>query len=223
MTDASPLVGRRSQEQRIVAAVRALFDERGMQDASVDEISRAVGIHKATIYRHVASKDELFLLVLCSYQDELYGLYRTVDESQSPADQLARLSDHFFAFCERYPAYVSCALEVERYRYAELADRVSPAVMLRVNQAIALTNSRFGRAMAEASSAAGRVLDDPEQVNTLLHGMAMGAFQVIRAGVAPRAGSGGYPEILTIDQAEARAMIRTMLAAAVTALTYPQP
>ena len=39
------------RERDIVDATRALFDERGMQDAPVEEIARAVGINKALIYR----------------------------------------------------------------------------------------------------------------------------------------------------------------------------
>ncbi len=62
---------RREREREIVAATRALFDERGMQDAPIDEIARAVGINKALIYRCFASKEELFVLTLTSYLAEL--------------------------------------------------------------------------------------------------------------------------------------------------------
>ena len=38
---------RREREREIVEATRALFDERGVQDAPMEEIARAVGINKA--------------------------------------------------------------------------------------------------------------------------------------------------------------------------------
>ena len=48
---------RRDRERDLVKATRALFDERGLQDAPVEEIARAVGINKALIYRLFASKE----------------------------------------------------------------------------------------------------------------------------------------------------------------------
>ncbi|MGO9881976.1 MAG: TetR family transcriptional regulator, partial [Solirubrobacteraceae bacterium] len=41
---------RRARERKIVDATRALFDERGTQDARIDHIARRVGINKALIY-----------------------------------------------------------------------------------------------------------------------------------------------------------------------------
>ena len=69
----------RERERDIVDATRALFDERGMQDAPIEEIARAVGINKALIYRHFASKDELFVLTMTRYLDELPALAAEID------------------------------------------------------------------------------------------------------------------------------------------------
>src|SRR5262245_341370 len=53
---------RRERQREIVQATRALFDAREMRDANIDDIARAVGVNRAIIYRHFASKDELFAL-----------------------------------------------------------------------------------------------------------------------------------------------------------------
>ena len=53
---------RRSRERRIIDTTRALFDERGLQDAPMEEIAKAAGIPRALIYRHFESKEELFVL-----------------------------------------------------------------------------------------------------------------------------------------------------------------
>src|SRR3954452_19646404 len=79
---------RRSRERDIVAATRALFDERGMQDAPIEEIARAVGINKALIYRHFESKDELFVLTVTLYLDELAERLEGVDASAEPVARL---------------------------------------------------------------------------------------------------------------------------------------
>ena len=62
---------RREREREIIAATRLLFDERGLQDAPIESIARAVGINKALIYRHFSSKEELYVLTLSSYLADL--------------------------------------------------------------------------------------------------------------------------------------------------------
>ena len=49
---------RSTREQELLAATRALFDERGLQDAPIDEIARTVGIALRTPNRR-ASYDAL--------------------------------------------------------------------------------------------------------------------------------------------------------------------
>src|SRR5947209_6930819 len=61
----------RTRERDLVHATRALFDERGMQDAPIEDIARAVGIARGLIYRHFSSKEELFVLTVTDYLREL--------------------------------------------------------------------------------------------------------------------------------------------------------
>ena len=62
---------RRSRERELVLATRALFDERGMLEAPIEEIAQAVGIARGLIYRQFASKEELFVLTVTDYLAEL--------------------------------------------------------------------------------------------------------------------------------------------------------
>ena len=62
---------RRAREKEILGATRALFDERGVRDAQIEDIARAVGINRAIVYRHFTGKEELFALTLVTYLDEL--------------------------------------------------------------------------------------------------------------------------------------------------------
>ena len=55
---------RRAREQEIIAATRALFDQRGVRDAQIEDIAQAVGINRAIVYRHFTGKEELFALTL---------------------------------------------------------------------------------------------------------------------------------------------------------------
>src|SRR5687767_15248261 len=90
---------RNQRERDLVEATRALFDERGLQDAPMDDIARAVGINKALIYRVFASKEELFVLTVTHYLDELR-------EGALGQPDLRGALDHFTRFCVRYPAFL---------------------------------------------------------------------------------------------------------------------
>ena len=77
---------RQVRERDLVAATRTLFDERGMQDAPIEEIARAVGIARGLIYRQFSSKEELFVLTVTDYLAELSELIRTaMTGSDGPA------------------------------------------------------------------------------------------------------------------------------------------
>ena len=134
----APVTMRNQRERELVEATRALFDERGLQDAPMDEIARAVGINKALIYRVFASKEELFVLTVTHYLDELR-------EAALDAPDLRGALDEFTRFCLRYPAFLDCALSLMRRSAEDLRERVSEGVWL-----------RLGRSMAVVPRAAGR-------------------------------------------------------------------
>src|SRR3954467_9296308 len=73
-----------SRENDIVVATRVLFEAPGAQEAVIDDVARTVGISKALIYRHVGSKEELFVLVLINYLAELRGRYVPIDKRVDP-------------------------------------------------------------------------------------------------------------------------------------------
>ena len=58
--------GARIREKEIIAATRALFDEKGVREAQIEDIAHAVGINRAIVYRHFSGKEELFALTLVS-------------------------------------------------------------------------------------------------------------------------------------------------------------
>src|SRR3712207_9199672 len=68
---------RRVRERDLVAATRKLFDERGMQEAPIEEIARSVGIARGLVYRTFSSKDELFVLTVTDYLRDLSVLLDT--------------------------------------------------------------------------------------------------------------------------------------------------
>src|SRR4029077_12556596 len=87
---------RRARESAILAATRSLFDERGVAEAQIEDIARAVGINRAIVYRHFTGKEELFALALVGYLDELAAaLADAAAGSRTPRTHLAALVSTF--------------------------------------------------------------------------------------------------------------------------------
>src|SRR5215212_8802368 len=104
---------RQVRERELVVATRALFDERGMQHAPIEDIAKAVGIARGLIYRLFSSKEELFVLTVTDYLDELAGLLETAHaQTEAPVDQAEALMSAYARFCQRYPAFLDCSLSL---------------------------------------------------------------------------------------------------------------
>src|SRR5262245_51851191 len=126
----STAVRRRAREKAILAATRSLFDERGVAEAQIEDIARAVGINRAIVYRHFTGKEELFALALVGYLDELgAALTEAADSHEKPRDQLAAIVSAFVDYGVAHPAFVDCAHSLMRRTGTELFDEVSEGAM----------------------------------------------------------------------------------------------
>ena len=207
---------RREREREIVDATRALFDERGVQDAPIEEIARAVGINKALIYRHFASKEELFVVTVNRYLAELAASFAGVDESLDAETQLREVSERYVEFCLRYPAFLDCALSLMRRPIEELAETVSPAVLLQLGQGMSACLSRLSRVLAAGAEQGVFEVEDPDLMANHLYSTGLGAMHLARVGVAVRELAPGVPQMVPVDPADvARLAVETALAAVI--------
>jgi AcrR family transcriptional regulator len=71
-------------ESLLVIAV-AVFNERGYDGTSMEDLSRRLGISKSSIYHHVDSKEELLALALDRALDGLFSVAAQVAGSDRPA------------------------------------------------------------------------------------------------------------------------------------------
>jgi AcrR family transcriptional regulator len=201
---------RRARERKIVDATRALFDERGMQDARIDRIARRVGINKALIYRHFASKEELFVLTITRYLAEINALLEAVDEETS--DPPVRLRRGFEAFAEygiEHPAFLDCALSLLRQPAEDLHAQVSDTVWLRLGQAIGACTGWLADVLGELGVA------EPDLRANGLYLQAIGGLHLARSGVGLRRIAPGVAEAFPVSAEEVRAeCVQLALAAA---------
>jgi AcrR family transcriptional regulator len=78
--------------ESLLAVAVAVFNERGYDGTSMEDLSRRLGISKSSIYHHVGSKEELLALALDRALDGLFTVASQVSEGTEPAmERLERL------------------------------------------------------------------------------------------------------------------------------------
>jgi AcrR family transcriptional regulator len=207
----------RQRERDIVDAARALFDQRGMQDAPMDEIARAVGLSRTMVYRHFSSKEELFVLTVTRYLAELHErLVAAPEGASTPVAQLEAVTEAFADFCLEYPAFLDCALSLMRRPAADLRESVSDAVWIRLGQGMAACLGVVSAILA-AGRAAGDFagVADPDFTANHLWTVALGTMHLARSGVGVREAVPGVPDAFAVAADEVReAAVRAAVAIA---------
>jgi AcrR family transcriptional regulator len=209
-------VRRRAREKEILDATRALFDERGVRDAQIEDIARAVGINRAIIYRHFSGKEELFALTLVGYLDELDSRLSTADSPEAdPRTRLRRITEAFMDFGIEHPAFVDCAQTLMRRPGPELLEEVSEGAVFRLGRGIATCLARVATVI-EAGIADGSFHDqDVHLLANTLYATGLGGMQLARVGMIVKEAAPGVPTVapLSPDQVKEH-MVATALAMA---------
>ena len=195
-----PTSMRRARERDLVRATRALFDERGLQDAPIEEIARAVGIARGLIYRQFSSKEELYVLTVTDYLAELDGLLGDATSPDlEPVAQLEAWAHAYVGFCLRYPAFLDCALSLMRRPAAELREALSDSVWLRLGQGIASCVVHVSDILRAGARDGAFTVEDPDYMANVLWTQVLGATHLARIRVGVRQVAPGIPELFTVD------------------------
>jgi len=106
---AEPQARRRRQRSDARQSVAAVLDAAirtlaGRPDASMDEIARASGVSRQTVYAHFPTRDALIDAVIERASAELTALFDGLDLDQAPpAQALTRLLEAGWQIADRYP------------------------------------------------------------------------------------------------------------------------
>lgn len=150
-------------QEALLARAVEVFNDRGFDATSMDDLAQGLGITKSAIYHHVASKDALLALALNQALDGLAEVAATVANGDDPAiDRLERLLRG------------SVAVLVQRLPYVRLLLRVRGNTA--VERAALARRRQFDRLVAQLVTegmAAGDVRPDVDAAVTsrLLFGM----------------------------------------------------
>jgi AcrR family transcriptional regulator len=199
MAASRPRPLRQVRERELILATRALFDARGMQEAPIEEIARAVGIARGLVYRQFSSKEELYVLTVTDYLAELDDvLARASAPEAGHAERLARNVEAYAGFCRRYPAFLDCALSLMRRPASDLHDLVSESVWLRLGQGIAGCVRHAAVILREGDAAGAFAVADPDLTANVLWTQTLGAMHLARIGVGLRQLAPGVPDLFRV-------------------------
>ncbi len=187
---------RRQRQAELIAATRALFEERGVRDVQVEDIARAVGVNRAIVYRHFTGKEELFALTLVGYLDELQAaLVAAGARHRSPSKQLAALVEAFADYGLAHPAFVDCALTLMRRRGPELLDEISEGALFRLGRGISSCLAELGTVLEAGVEAGEFRVEDPTLLANELYASGLGALQLARVGILVKEAAPGIPTV----------------------------
>jgi AcrR family transcriptional regulator len=201
------LSSRRQREREIVDATRALFDERGVQDAPIGEIARLAGINKALIYRHFASQEELFVVTATRYLEELTASLAEIDAGAPPRDRLIACAERFTEYGLAHPAFLDCVLSLMRRPAAELTEVVGEAVLLRLGLTMSEAVAGLADVLRDGVATGDFVVEDVDLTANLLWTKAIGALHLARLGVGVSRTDGGLPRFFPIDPSRVQAAL----------------
>ena len=87
MVDINPARPRRDSYtvETLLAVTVQVFNERGYDGTSMEDLSRAAGISKSSIYHHVRGKEELLNLAVGRALDSLFGILDEPAAAEGPA------------------------------------------------------------------------------------------------------------------------------------------
>jgi AcrR family transcriptional regulator len=191
---------RKAREQELVAATRALFDERGVQEAGVEEIAQAVGIARGLIYRHFSSRDELYVLTVTDYLRELGDeLEAAIGKARSPRSQLERCTRAYAAYCGRYPAFLDASLALMRGPARDLHESVSESVWLRLGQGMARCLDCLAAVLRRGVESGDFEVEDPDYMANVLWTQGLGIMHLARIRVGVRQEAPGVPGLFKLE------------------------
>jgi AcrR family transcriptional regulator len=208
---------RRLREREILAATRRLFDERGVRDAQIEDIARAVGINRAIVYRHFTGKEELFALTLVGYLEELRARMAEGDATEGDArERLTAIVTSFVDYGLAHPAFVDCAQALMRRTGPELLDEISESAMFRLGRAISGCLSLLSDVI-EAGVASGEFhVEDPSLLANTLYASGLGALQLARVGILVTEVAPGIPSVGSISSDQVKHYLVTSAIAVAT-------
>lgn len=96
--------------KNITSAASQLFTEKSVSQTSVDEIAKAAGYSKATLYVYFENKEEIFFDLVYQHMQNLYEIIKhissqSVNTEKEWVDNYLKICFYVRDICKEYPIY----------------------------------------------------------------------------------------------------------------------
>jgi TetR/AcrR family transcriptional regulator len=115
------------RREEIIDAAEKVFFEKGLQNATMDEIADKAELGKSTLYLYYKSKEDLYLAVLMRGSDILYGMFKEVTSTSEPTMKLiSNIGDAYYEFFKLHRNYFRM---FHFFEYPQMHRQVSEEMM----------------------------------------------------------------------------------------------
>lgn len=111
-------MGRRKKEPKsvhrnnITFAAQMLFMEKGIEASSMDDIAKAAGYSKATLYVYFKNKEEIIGVLVLESMKKLYAyLSAALEQKETTKDRYDLICNGLVQYQEEFPFYFKMALD----------------------------------------------------------------------------------------------------------------
>ncbi|MCK4889299.1 MAG: TetR/AcrR family transcriptional regulator [Candidatus Aminicenantes bacterium] len=106
-----------SRQEEIINASIEIISEKGIQNLTIKNLSKAIGISEPAIYRHFESKMDILLTILSKFENYIItdkDINRNI--GLSPMKKLEGIFSHHFSYFEKNPAFAAVVFAEEIFR-----------------------------------------------------------------------------------------------------------
>ena len=167
------------RQQGILEAAREVFFEKGIHQATVDDVAAQAEISKGTVYLYFQSKESILAHLLLEGLSILLSQLEAAYAPQEPlsAEQhLRQLVEAYWQYSQTYPDYFRLLMALDRGRFRErVAAEMYQQILTESTRGLELAAKAIRQGMDEGSFAA----DDSLLVAGVLWGALNGALTVM--------------------------------------------
>jgi len=188
----APSEGRRERKkrrtlQRIIRAARSLFERKGFEAATTQEIAERADIGTGTLFNYAKTKEELLLMV---FRDDMMPL---VESAFATAPKQAPLLDQIVHYFDRFIAYHRRDIKIAKVLIRELSSVHSPEQREKNREFVRFLVGKIAD-LVRAAQAQGKLRTDVPPL-TLAHNLFAVYYRLLENWLG---------EYITLDQYERR-------------------
>ncbi len=124
------------RQQEIILAAIDLIAKNGIQELTIKNLSKKIGVVESALYRHFPGKQDILLGILAVFRENKEAILDAIQaESDSPIKQLKALFEKRFRYFNSHPAVASVIFSEDFFRNDARMSQMVYEIM-KTNQAV---------------------------------------------------------------------------------------